>query len=891
MNEKDLIARISVGAGVRFLLLLTLAAGLTACGGGDGVDIGGGQQPDPVVVDVPIAYVKRPLPLDDNGLFIEPDLTNLDVALPGADLFVRDRASVSAAEKNITGELTQGLADIRDLSSSYDGSKVLFSMRMPIEDPNDLPPWNIWEYEFETGVLRSVVSVASDPDAGEDRFPQYLPDGRIVFSSTRQIQTGEVLVDEGRGQFAALEESRNEEAMVLHVMDADGNNIHQISFNQSHDLYPSVLATGEIIFSRWDQAVGNNELNIYTVRPDGTRMQLLYGANSHNTGTDGGLVEFVRPRQDEQGNIISLLMPSIGTQGGGQMVSIDVRNYVENTQALGANFGILTGPAQVPVTDTDVSTEATGSVGGRYAAATPLWDGTQRVFVSWAPCVVLFDGAPTGCTNANLLDPEAELLEPAYGIWLYDQSENTQPVVVAPEAGVWITDIAVGQERVVPWTWFDEVGPTSPYPDLAAEGWGLLNIRSVYDVDGVDQVDPANQFSISEPNCPEVNPLLSIEVLAHGGCAIADDRPARFVRIVKAASIPDDEIIDTPRFAFGVSTLRGMREIIGYAPVEPDGSVRVRVPANVPLAVQVLDKQGRMLPLSDHFNWLQVMPGTETKCNGCHSPFSGLSHGRETAFDSAYAGALTTQFPGSVDTWVALAGETMAEARSRESCALDDCAEIIATTDVVYEDVWTDPVVRAIDDPFSYLYADLDTPAPITGACAVEWTAACRIVINYETHIHPLWSLPRVGVDDSDLAADRQCIACHTTTVDLGGTAYDAAAFLDLTGDVANPATNRFPAYEELLAGDNELIDNGSGVLIDRVDDLGPDINGVPQFQFYPVSNSMVRGRAINSRFFGKFYAGGTHEGWLSDAELKLLAEWVDIGAQYYNSFFEIPGN
>ena len=45
--------------------------------------------------------------------------------------------------------------------------------------------------------------------------------------------------------------------------------------------------------------------------------------------------------------------------------------------------------------------------------------------------------------------------------------------------------------------------------------------------------------------------------------------------------------------AFGVSAAQGMREIIGYAPVEPDGSLRVQLPAGVPLAISVLDADAR----------------------------------------------------------------------------------------------------------------------------------------------------------------------------------------------------------------------------------------------------------------------------------------------------------
>jgi hypothetical protein len=41
--------------------------------------------------------------------------------------------------------------------------------------------------------------------------------------------------------------------------------------------------------------------------------------------------------------------------------------------------------------------------------------------------------------------------------------------------------------------------------------------------------------------------------------------------------------------------------------------------------------------------------------------------------------------------------------------------------------------------------------------------------------------------------------------------------------------------------------------------------------------------------FFSKFAAGGSHAGWLSPAELRLVSEWLDIGAQYFNDPFAVP--
>ena len=95
-------------------------------------------------------------------------------------------------------------------------------------------------------------------------MPHYLPDGRIVFSSTRQRQSRAILLDENKPQFAAQDENDNEPAFVLHVMNADGTNIHQISFNQSHDLDPAVLANGRILFTRWEHHIDDNQFDLYT---------------------------------------------------------------------------------------------------------------------------------------------------------------------------------------------------------------------------------------------------------------------------------------------------------------------------------------------------------------------------------------------------------------------------------------------------------------------------------------------------------------------------------------------------------------------------------------------------------------------------------------------------
>ncbi|MDX1500004.1 MAG: hypothetical protein R3176_08910, partial [Woeseiaceae bacterium] len=299
---------------------------LAACGGGqDGVSIGSGQDPDPVVVDFPIAYIRAPIPTDDNGDFEQRDLREQITFDFGADLFFRDRASPSAEAVNITGDLTQGLAAIRDVEIAYDGSSLLFAMRFPFDpnlDEEDLPTWNIWKYTFESGVLEPVIKDPLTAEIGHDIMPKYLPDGRIIFSSTRQTQAQAVLIDEGKGGFVALDEDRNEFAFNLHVMADDGSNVEQVSYNQSHDLDPSVLANGQIVFSRWDHFGPNNEVNLYRMNPDGSALELLYGAQSHDTGTNGDTIQFMQPRQLEDGRLMALIRPFTNTESGGELVVI-----------------------------------------------------------------------------------------------------------------------------------------------------------------------------------------------------------------------------------------------------------------------------------------------------------------------------------------------------------------------------------------------------------------------------------------------------------------------------------------------------------------------------------------------------------------------------------------
>ena len=899
---------------MRCAALISATVVIAACGGsGDGVSIGTGQDPDPVVQDFPIAYIRAPIPVDDNGEFEQQDVREQITFDFGADLFYRDRASPSAEEINITGELTQGLAAIRDVEIAYDGSSLLFAMRFPFDpdvDEEDLPTWNLWEYTFETNELRRVISSDLTAEIGHDIMPKYLPDGRIIFSSTRQTRSQAILLDEGKPGFPAMDEDENEFAFNLHVINADGSGREQLTFNQSHDLDPSVMSNGQIVFSRWDHAGPNNGIDLYRMNPDGSNLEMLYGKQSHFTGTSGDEVQFLQPRELEDGRVMTLLQPFTDTEGGGELVLIDTPNFLENTQPIAANAG-MTGPAQEDATVNEVVT-APGepSPGGRYSSVYPILDGTGRLLVGFSQCRLLEqlpdDGDMTTpdtqivpCTEdrlANLFvqpDPDNPVTPavgtftvapPLYGIWMYDPRDDTQRPVVPGEEGFMVTEVVAADPKVAPPAILDGANDFVLDPTLADAGEGVLNIRSVYDFDGGAVVDIA----------ATADPMQTV----------AADRPARFLRIEKAVSIPDEDLVDLDNTAFGVTTAFGMKEVVSYSMIEPDGSVMTKVPANVALAISVVDENGKRIT-ARHQNWIAVRPGQELKCNGCHVANSGLSHGRYEAFDAAYAGAPAglLEFPNTDPQWfIGTPGETMAEVRARITCATDGCSSIEPSMNVVYRDVWTDPNMRAPDPDIDYLYTDLTTASPTTLACQQDWQSMCRSVINYESVIHPIWSQPRPAFDDmgnpvldpvTGLQIDNNCIGCHTfpNLAADGVTLIPPAGQLELTDGLSADEPDHFHAYRELLVTDN-LQEVVNGALVDALQPTGQvDIDGNPILDVVPIgSPASAAGARASGDFFDRFEdPANSHYNILSSAERRLIAEWLDVGAQYYNNPFDVP--
>ena len=806
--------------------------GLAACtGGGSSVTVDG---------DVAIAYVKRPVSALGNP-------TDAVVTGQGGDLFVRDKSSPSATETNVTGSYTMGQGDVTHPDVSFDGTKIVFAMRGPADSS-----WAIWEYDNTAKTMRRITCDATAQ--GDDTEPAYLPDGRIVFISNRQETTKKQMQAQSVAQgglspasYTYVDEYDREQSAVLHVMNSDGGNCHQISFDQSHDRNPTVLSTGEVLYSRWDHLGDRNQFTIFKVNPDGTNLFVVYGA--HSPGNS-----YMQPRELPDGRLIATLMPLSRTREGGSLEVIDYKNYSDIDQpgdnAPANQLGQQAG--QFPVSEwlldaTPSQSDAMRDRGlsplGRYRNPYPLWDGTNRV-------LVVFTASQPQPGTDPLGNPTTVEGTPRYGIYMLDFGAKTLRPVVLPQDGFYFASPVALQARPKPAV----IGQYTPDTSIPA-GFGLFDVHTVYDTDDKQRMGDA----VLAPGeaIPRVAGQPDIANLMTPGTTQFASRVARFFRITKAVPTPSG----MSREALGETEFE-MQQIVGYGLVEPDGSIRAHVPSDTAINITVLDANGRQF--IEHTHWIQAREGERRFCKGCHS--SRLT--------------TTNPIPG--------AAATMAETRAADSAGNPNYSNLGGSP--IYTDYWT-PLANTQNGtsippqaPISITYSGLSA-SPVKGpaSCATTWSAKdCAIVINFPDHIQPILTA--------------KCASCHT--------GINAAAGLDLSATMSGEF-GRTQGYQSLLVGNPLLDANGEPIIT-----VNEDGEFMIAREAAPVTPASARGSRLIERLFEQpllasvssttqrafcraggapCFNAGTYQDHtaipspLNASEKRIITEWIDIGGTYFN--------
>jgi len=821
------------------LVFAVLIAALTACdfsSKSDSVIVGG---------DFPIVYVKRP-----QAVIINPTDNNPVTAF--SDLYFRDVSSPVSTEKNLTQELTLGKGDVADPEVSFDGKQIIFSMKCSVDSSaacNADTTWNIWIYNIDTQSFRRVMEFFEANEA-DDVDPAFLPNNKIVFSSTRQKS---ILEKHG---YVFTDEQQRLPVSVLHTMRDDGTNIEQISFNRGNDRNPTVLRNGKIIFSRWQFSDDSNQLAIYSANPDGSDMDVMYGAHSPGEA-------FLHPRELPDGKIITTVLPIEGTWESGALMTLDVENYSDANEPA-PQVSDKTTSGQVSSTIQQIPLDKSVSILGRFTTPYPLMDGSNQVLVSFSFFQKL-TGDESVLDQLNSIDDREA--PPAFGIYILNTSDKSlKPLVLAEDDKSMTDPIAIFPRTEPPVIQRSITLNPGVFDPNQVEG--ILNIKSVYDTDhfgrmgqGVltAQENALTPFPLITPANPDLDTrqfIADIARLKDPMQTTADQRPARFVRISQALPIPEEFTVQPLS-----ETEFVLQKIVGYAPVEPDGSVKIKVPADVPISISVLDKYGRAY--ENHSNWIQVRPGETLTCHGCHAP------SKNTALNSAPIAGFHSNTQLKSTTGQILSGgaeldETMAETRTR----VDESA-LELSLNVIYKDVWTDSAQRAVDPEINYLYENLSTEFPTDG------------LIDYPTHIQPIWSLER-----TINGQNQPCNFCHNGIEDSqrNPTSFDLNGFV---------GAGKMPSYNSLLVG-QVLLDSSGQPLLEKFGNTEVVRRAPPL-----VNAGYARGSYLVEKIFGaELFAdkalpvnGLDHSAMLTDDEKRLITEWIDGGAQYCNDPFDEDGS
>ncbi|MEN8148798.1 MAG: SUMF1/EgtB/PvdO family nonheme iron enzyme [Planctomycetota bacterium] len=189
---------------------------------------------------------------------------------------------------------------IADVDLDFDGERLLFSM-LGTHDR-----WQIFELSVETKEATQVTPGVHEDVDNYDAC--YLPDGRIVFDSTRIFQ--------GIPCVAGADQVAN-----LHLLDRKTRKIRQLCFGQDHDWCPTVMNDGRVLYTRWEYSDTPHYFSrlLFSMNPDGTGQMEYYGSNSYWPNS----IFYARPIPGHPTKIVAIVSGHHGVSRQGELTIFD----------------------------------------------------------------------------------------------------------------------------------------------------------------------------------------------------------------------------------------------------------------------------------------------------------------------------------------------------------------------------------------------------------------------------------------------------------------------------------------------------------------------------------------------------------------------------------------
>ena len=582
------------------LLIITLS-GVEAAAAIEPARAAGPVRPDELGFDE-IIFVKRKPYSSDHYYTDINNGTSGDRFLADNGVYVYNVRTQQERPVVTAAKMPGGKGFIGFISLSFDARKVIFDFR---ENPGS--GFRIWEVNVDGSGLRQVLLPPVDEAEKvarwrkgwhtDDIHPCYLPDGRIIFSSTRSEHT--VLC----GGSAHLV------APTLHSMDADGGDVEQLTKSPVSEFCPVVLDDGRVMYHRWEYIDKGARVSktIWSMNPDGTMPQELYGVSDDTTTV------YMYP-QAIPGDVHRLVC--VGTchfpQGGclGAIMLIDLQRGLRVRGPDPDEAGYVKWDARYAVTNITphVFIERRTEPGwffltkdGKYVHDRDGRSGhlyTHPYPVSETEFLVSYKVDPADHYK-NVAD--------AYSLYLIDTEGNHRLVHKDDELSLWHPTPLVA--RKVPPKIYSSLDPA-----YAAANEALCIVTNVYE--GMEGVEPG-----------EVKWLRINEAIPRYW-----DTGRRWGSATSSAAW---KAALWPRVQWGV------------VPVEKDGSAHFTVPADRSIFFQALDKDFR--EIQRERTYVNYQPGEVRSCVGCHGRASRTMHAIGTRTPIALNRAPSTPQPQPCD--------------------------------------------------------------------------------------------------------------------------------------------------------------------------------------------------------------------------------------------------
>ncbi|MDR0520254.1 MAG: hypothetical protein LBH00_00195 [Planctomycetaceae bacterium] len=464
---------------------------------------------------------------------------------PGARLCLMTVQPDGTMQNETLLETQTGL--IRDPNLSFDGTKILFSMRNNFTDDD----YHLYIMDLSDG---NKVTQITNEKAVSDVEPAFLPDGNIVFQSTRCVQ---------------VTDCWPVPVSNLYVCNADGSRVRRVGYDQVHTLYPQVLDNGNVIYTRWEYNDRNpvHQQPLFQMNPDGTAQAVFYGGGEYYP------TSIIHARGIPGSNKVIAVASGHHTDQRGKLIMIDQSKGMDENA--GITFLAPVRKSEVPhMTKTIFNVnDQFGQSGEQFQYPYALDENNYIVtYIPEGRPRARYRSLPFGIYWMNAGgDRELLAFDPAVSCG--------QPVVLKP--------------RPVP--------PVKPSQVDLAQETGKYYIQDVYTGRAMNGVKRGTVKSMR---------IVGLEFRA---APIRDGQTQGILNKTYGARESTDRV--TTPIAAGSGSW-DVKHVLGEVPVEEDGSVFIEVPARTPVFFQLLDEKGHCI--QSMRSWTTLQPGETFACVGCH---------------------------------------------------------------------------------------------------------------------------------------------------------------------------------------------------------------------------------------------------------------------------------